>query len=211
MISPEKSRDGPSREWTAEKLAHYSIEGKHVFVELVRPSRSVDFHAGAKDTAQEIVAALGELAGAVRQEGLKEVLAASAGTGAAGQKKGQMLYEFTAQGEDEVSVVAGDEVVILDDSKSDEWWMVRRVKTGKQGVVPSSYVEITGTFPNEVINGLNAARSTVEANRQEEERLTREARKEGQETRWRSRAWSCIARATQQPWWRHTTHFNAWQ
>ncbi|KAK5145982.1 hypothetical protein LTR04_001161, partial [Oleoguttula sp. CCFEE 6159] len=58
MIAPEKSRDGPQREWSAEKLTHYSIEGKHVFMELVRPSKSADFHAGAKDTAKEIVSAL---------------------------------------------------------------------------------------------------------------------------------------------------------
>ena len=48
MIAPEKSRDGPQQEWSAEKLTHYSIEGKHVFMELVRPSKSADFHAGAK-------------------------------------------------------------------------------------------------------------------------------------------------------------------
>lgn len=180
MISPEKTKDGPSKEWTAEKLAHYSIEGKHVFVELVRPSKSIDFHAGAKDTAQEIVAALGELAGAVRQEGLREVLAASAGSGAGGMKKGQMLYEFMAQGDDEVTVAAGDEVIVLDDSKSEEWWMVRRMKNGKEGVVPSSYVEITGTILNgpETITGLNAARSTVEQNRLEEQRLAKEAARE---------------------------------
>ncbi|KAK3704342.1 cytoskeletal protein binding protein [Vermiconidia calcicola] len=175
MISPEKARDGPSKEWTAEKLTHYSIEGKHVFIELVRPSRSVDFHAGAKDTAQEIVAALGELAGASRAEGLKEVLAASAGSGAGGLKKGNMVYEFLAQSEDEVSVSAGDEVIVLDDTKSEEWWMVRRLENGREGVVPASYVEITGIVPRSHDSGLQAARSTVEANRAEEERLVKEA------------------------------------
>ena len=179
MISPEKARDGVQQEWTAEKLTHYSIEGKHVFIELLRPSKSVDFHAGAKDTAQEIVAQLGELAGAVRQEGLREVLAASAGTGAGGLKKGVMLYEFMAQGEDEVTVAIGDEVIVMDDVKSDEWWQVKRMKNGKEGVVPSSYVEITGTIKSgpDSITGLNAARSTVEQNRMEEERLAKEAAK----------------------------------
>ncbi|KAK4560829.1 cytoskeletal protein binding protein [Recurvomyces mirabilis] len=182
MISPEKSRDGPSQEWSAEKLTHYSIEGKHVFVELVRPSKSVDFHAGAKDTAQEIVAQLGDLAGAVRQEGLREVLAASSGTAGSGQKKGKMLYEFMAQGEDEVTVAVDDEVIVLDDRASEEWWKVRRMKNGKEGVVPSSYVEITGTLsgPNDSISGLNAARSTVDQNRAEEERLARQAAKDSQ-------------------------------
>ncbi|RDW81747.1 cytoskeletal protein-binding protein SLA1 [Aspergillus mulundensis] len=141
FISPED--DGDVQEWTAEKLTHYSIEGKHVFIDLVRPSKSVDFHAGAKDTAREIVSALGEISGAFRAEGLREVIAAGAGGGGA-QKKGNILYDFMAQGDDEVTVGVGDEVIILDDTKSEEWWMVRRIKNGKEGVVPSSYVEVSG-------------------------------------------------------------------
>ncbi|KUI66375.1 Actin cytoskeleton-regulatory complex protein sla1 [Cytospora mali] len=174
LIAPEHAQDGPSHEWTAEKMTHYSREGKHVFIELVKPSKSVDFHAGAKDTAEEIVAALGELAGAVRAEGLREVI--MAGTGRE-FKKGKMLYDFMAQGEDEVTVADGDEVIILDDSKSEDWWQIRRVKTGKEGVVPSSYVEILGTTPAlpETMTGINAGRSTVAQNRLEEERLTKEA------------------------------------
>jgi hypothetical protein len=154
---------------------NYSIEGKHVFLELVRPSKSVDFHAGAKDTAQEIVGALGELAGAVRAEGLREVIMAGTGQG---QKKGQVLYDFMAQGDDEVTVAVGDEVIVIDDTKSEEWWQVRRLKNGKEGVVPSSYVEITGTIsvPSSTA-GINAGRSTVEQNRLEEERLAKESLK----------------------------------
>lgn len=174
LIAPEHAQDGPSLEWTGDRMTHYSREGKHVFIELVRPSKSVDFHAGAKDTAEEIVAALGELAGAIRAEGLREVI--MAGTGRE-QKKGKMLYDFMAQGEDEVTVADGDEVIVLDDTKSEDWWQVRRVKNGKEGVVPSSYVEITGTAPAQPasMTGVNAGRSTVAQNRLEEERLTKEA------------------------------------
>lgn len=175
MIAPERSRDGPQQEWTAEKLSHYSIEGKHVFMELVRPSKSVDFHAGAKDTAKEIVAALGEIAGASRAGGLREVLEA-AGSGGGGQRRGQVLYDFMAQGDDEVTIAVGDEVIVIDDSKSDDWWMVRRLRNGKEGVVPSSYIEITGTIaPAPTRAGINAGKSTVEQNRLEEERLAKEA------------------------------------
>ena len=173
MIAPEKSRDGPQQEWTAEKLTHYSIEGKHVFMELVRPSKSIDFHAGAKDTAQEIVAGLGEIAGAARAEGLREILEISE----SGQKRGQILYDFMAQGDDEVTVAVDDEVILLDDKRSEEWWMVRRVKNGKEGVVPSSYVEITKTAPTAGTGMLNPARSIVEQNRLEEEKLAKEAAK----------------------------------
>lgn len=176
MIAPEKSKDGPQQEWTAEKLTHYSIEGKHVFMELVRPSKSLDFHAGAKETAHEIVSALGDIAGAVRAEGLREVIAAGTGS-RGGQKRGQILYDFMAQGDDEVTVALGDEVLVIDDTKSEEWWMVRRLKTGKEGVVPGSYVEIIGIVPATApsTSGLNAARSTVEQNRLEEERLAKES------------------------------------
>ena len=174
MIAPEKSRDGPQQEWTAEKLTHYSIEGKHVFMELVRPSKSIDFHAGTKDTAQEITAALGDIAGASRGEGLREVIEAA--SGGPGRKKGKILYDFMAQGDDEVTVAADDEVVVIDDTKSEEWWMVKRMKNGKEGVVPSSYVEITGFVPPpRSSSGLNAAKSIVEQNRLEEERLAKEA------------------------------------
>ena len=172
MIAPEKSRDGPQQEWTAEKLTHYSIEGKHVFMELVRPSKSIDFHAGNKDTATAIVSCLGEIAGAARAEGLREILEISEG----GQKKGRMLYEFMAQQDDEVSVDLDDEVIILDDTKSSEWWVVRSVKNGKEGVVPSSYVEPTGKVsPKASASGLNAGKSMKEQNRLEEERMAKEA------------------------------------
>lgn len=174
-ITPAKSRDGAQQEWTAEKLTHYSIEGKHVFMELIRPSRSIDFHAGAKDTAREIVAGLGEIAGAARAGGLREVIAAT--TGHSRTKKGHMLYEFMAQGDDEVTVAVGDEIIVLDDTKSEEWWMVRRLRNGKEGVVPSSYVEITGVIPppSSSYLGANAGKSVVEQNRLEEERITRHA------------------------------------
>jgi actin cytoskeleton-regulatory complex protein SLA1 len=176
-IAPEKTRDGPQQEWTADKMTHYSIEGKHVFIELVKPSKSVDFHAGAKDTAQEIVFSLGEMSGAVKAEGLREVWSAASGQE---KKKGQVLYDFMAQGQDEVTVAVGDEVIILDDSKSDEWWQVKRIKNGKEGAVPSSYVEITGTIAvPDSQKGVNAGRSTVEQNRLEEQRLAKEALKAG--------------------------------
>jgi hypothetical protein len=59
------------------------------------------------------------------------------------QSKGQILYDFISQGDDEVTVSIGDRVLIIDDYSSDEWWSVRLLKNGQEGVVPSSYVQIT--------------------------------------------------------------------
>ncbi|KAG6014093.1 hypothetical protein E4U43_006933 [Claviceps pusilla] len=181
LIAPDYAEDESPQEWTADKMTHYSREGKHVFMELVRPSKSIDFHAGAKDTAEEIVVALAELSGAVRAQGLREVILAGSQQR---QRKGQVLYDFMAQGDDEVTVAAGDEVLIIDDSKSEEWWQVTRLKNGKEGVVPSSYIEITGTVLSSSTSNIHKsdlARGTVEKNRVEEIRLTKDAIKASKE------------------------------
>ena len=182
MMAPEKSRDGPQQEWTADKLEYYSQEGKHVFMTLKQPSKDVDLHCGAKDTASEICSALGELSGAAKGAGLREVLAAGSRSSNV-QKKGVMLFDFMAQGDDEVTVGLGDEILVLDDSASDEWWKVRRLKNGKEGVVPANYVEITESVPMSppaatlARSGTNAGRSIVDQNRLEEEQLTRQVAK----------------------------------
>ncbi|KAI5299295.1 hypothetical protein KEM56_003353, partial [Ascosphaera pollenicola] len=173
LISTRKD-DDKMEQWSVDKLSNYSIEGKHVFLDLVRPSKSIDFHAGAKDTAQEIVSLLGEIAGRYRAEGLREVIEAGKG---GGKKRGQILYDFDAQGDDEVSVCVGDEVIILDDQKSDDWWMVRRLKNGREGVVPSSYIEITGIGSTLTGGPSGTGMSLAEQSRLEEERLAREALK----------------------------------
>lgn len=162
-IAPAKVGDGPQQEWAASKMTHHSIEGKHVFLELVKPSRSIDIHAGAKDTAKEINTSLIEMSGLARAEGLKEAWAAASGLEE--KKKGQVLYDFMAQGEDEVTVASDDEVIILDDTKSEEWWQVRRLKNGKEGVVPSSYIEVIGTIA--VSSRRNDGLPAVEQNRPE--------------------------------------------
>ncbi|TQS36410.1 hypothetical protein Golomagni_03142 [Golovinomyces magnicellulatus] len=175
LIAPEKSRDGREQRWTAEKMTHYSIEGKHVFLELVQPKKSVDFHAGAKDTAQEIVSALREIAGAIKAKGLREYIMADSGRS---QKKGRILYDFTAQEENDVTFKAGDEVIIICDTKNEEWWNIRRLKDGSEGVVPSSYVEAIEETSVMLKNG-NMGRSIVEQNRLEEEKLAKESVRAG--------------------------------
>jgi hypothetical protein len=141
ILLPDKSTR-PKEEWTVDNVVGYNHEGKHVFLDIKHPNRSLDLHAGSTQNAEEIVAALGELRGARKAAGLEEVMRA-AKQGAEAAKNGDIgtvLYDFVSQGEDEVSVTAGDEVVIID-ATNDEWWLVRRQVNGAEGVLPSSYVE----------------------------------------------------------------------
>ena len=138
MYSPEKSNAAP-QQWSISDLINYNSEKKHVFLEFQNPVVSLDLHAGSKEVADEIVSALGEVAGANRAAGLREVYVAAS---SAGQLMGKVLYDFEAQGDDEVSAKEGDNIFIIDNIKSEEWWMVKTA-SGKQGVIPSSYVELS--------------------------------------------------------------------
>ncbi|KAK9373055.1 uncharacterized protein V1513DRAFT_450529 [Lipomyces chichibuensis] len=138
LFSPERATASP-QQWSITNLISYNSEKKHVFLEFEHPSVSMDLHAGTKETASEIIFAIGELVGAKKATGLREVIEASV---PGGQKYGKALYDFDAQGDDEVTIREGDDVFILDDEKSDEWWMIRHSLSGKEGVVPSSYIEV---------------------------------------------------------------------
>ncbi|KAK9466417.1 hypothetical protein V1512DRAFT_263569 [Lipomyces arxii] len=138
LFSPESASSSP-QQWSITNLVNYNSEKKHVFLEFEHPSMSLDLHTGSKDNSAEIISAIGELVGAKRATGLREVIEASV---PGGQKFGKVLYDFDAQGDDEVTVREGDDVFILDDKKSDEWWMIRHSLTGREGVVPSNYIEV---------------------------------------------------------------------
>ncbi|OTA85787.1 hypothetical protein M434DRAFT_400110 [Hypoxylon sp. CO27-5] len=62
------------------------------------------------------------------------------------EKKGKMLYSFEANGEGEVTVPEGREVVILEPDDGSGWVKVRAGY--KEGIVPASYLEI---FPEPIV------------------------------------------------------------
>lgn len=141
-----RSASSLDNNWRIRDMVEYNHEKKHVFMEFKNPTASIELHAGSKDVAEAIVAVLGDLKGAEQAKGLKEVARASlTKTSATNRRVGYLLYDFKAQGHDELSVKEGDEVHVIDLSKSEEWWMCERTSDKKQGVVPSSYIEIVGT------------------------------------------------------------------
>ncbi|CAG8778427.1 8830_t:CDS:2, partial [Cetraspora pellucida] len=82
---------------------------------------------------------------------------------------GIALYDFDAQGDDEISIREGDKVWVVDDVSSNEWWRCR--KGDEEGMVPSSYINI----PNE---DDNADQDAVEERREESERKRKELEKQ---------------------------------
>lgn len=147
-FSPDSVNGGTPHQWKDKDLLSFSSEKKHVFMEFRNPLYSLEIHTGSKDVAAEILSVLGELKGAVSSKGLREVQAAasskpSKSSSSSNKKTGKILYDFEAQGDDELTVVEGDTVYILNDKKSKDWWMVQHVKNGQIGVVPAQFVQPT--------------------------------------------------------------------
>lgn len=149
--SPKKLRLKSSsssidNQWRIKDLIDFSHEKKHVFLEFKNPKTSIELHAGSKDVAEAIMSIVGDLKGAESARGLKEVARAShASTGENNRKMGRLMFDFEAQGDDELMSREGDEVYIINETKSKDWWMCENIDSGRQGVIPSSYIEIIGT------------------------------------------------------------------
>ncbi|ABN65767.2 SH3 domain protein involved in assembly of cortical actin cytoskeleton [Scheffersomyces stipitis CBS 6054] len=135
-----------NNQWRIKDLIDFSHEKKHVFLEFKNPKTSIELHAGSKDVAEAIMSIVGDLKGAESARGLKEVARAShASTGENNRKMGRLMFDFEAQGDDELMSREGDEVYIINETKSKDWWMCENIDSGRQGVIPSSYIEIIGT------------------------------------------------------------------
>ena len=70
---------------------------------------------------------------------------------ASGEEHGIALYDFEAQGDDELSVAENEKLVIVE-RENDDWWKVRN-EAGQEGVVPASYVEATAEDASGAVNG----------------------------------------------------------
>jgi hypothetical protein len=51
------------------------------------------------------------------------------------------LYDYEAQTDDELSIRENDSLEVIDKSEPG-WALVRNVKTGKEGSVPETYIEV---------------------------------------------------------------------
>ncbi|KAI9509448.1 hypothetical protein F5148DRAFT_1187422 [Russula earlei] len=250
----------PVRKWQINDIISAEIDkSKHVLIEAGGPAAaSLHFHAGSKDTAEEILAKLEasrSLATKVAEtdrrsepepEPQPEPEPAPALAPASIQrtlpppytpsKKGVhfseaspaiipprpasppdqaqqeeivgleavALYDFQAQGDDELTVTEGDALWIIEQD-GDEWWKCRNLE-GNEGVVPASYIEASlGRLPPRIVEpeedevGGEAEReakerAAAERAEQEAKKKVRE-RKEKQEQEQRAMAAAMAAEA----------------
>ncbi|ODV85243.1 hypothetical protein CANARDRAFT_28517 [[Candida] arabinofermentans NRRL YB-2248] len=138
FITPEGSSS--ARQWSITDLTSYNSEKKHLFLDFKHPSASYELHTGSKDSSEAIVSILADLKGMASMGALKDVKEASIPPTI--KKHGKILYDFEAASPDELTCYEGDTVLIINDKKSKEWWMVESLETGEQGVIPSNYIKV---------------------------------------------------------------------
>lgn len=85
---------------------------------------------------------------------------------------GVAMYDFEAQGDDELTVTENEHLIILE-KENDDWWKVRN-DAGQEGVVPASYVEATDASAAAGASSGATAAAALAAQQEEEERLRRE-------------------------------------
>lgn len=132
------------------------------------------------------------------------------GHSSSGGESAIALYDFDAQGDDELSVKENEELTVVE-KENEDWWKVRN-SSGQEGVVPASYVEMTETTPATsssiptppppppVVNGAasaaakaKAAKEAEEARRRDEEEEAARAEAEAEEEADRQAAEAAIA------------------
>lgn len=157
----------PVKQYSITELAQVSQpSSKNLELTFSNLPQPLVFHCGSSDVAAAILAKL-ESSKAAAGEALEMVEAAThavsdeedeaqmaepkavrwaepepraAPAANGGGESAKVLYDFDAQGEDELTVKENDVITVMD-KENDEWWLVRNSR-GQEGVVPAQYVEI---------------------------------------------------------------------
>lgn len=82
-----------------------------------------------------------------------------------------VLYDFTAEGPEEISTKEEDQVLVVDYVSSDEWWSIE-YQDGRSGIVPATYVQFQEDYEADLAREEEQRRKQQE---QEAEKQRREA------------------------------------
>lgn len=189
-------------------MTNYNIDKKHVTMDFGEPRpTSFDFHCGGKEQAEEVYEKIKDSKAIEEQQALtrQSTTSISASKTAlpkeirASKPTAVALYEFNAQGEDELSVQEGQVVTILDDSDA-EWWQCSF--EGVQGVVPAQYLEIVApgqaSEQDHLVGSSMSAADHTPGQELDEDALTREKLKAERERKRRAETEREARRRTQE-------------
>lgn len=142
----ENSPGGRPEEWSLNKLVSFDLEKKHLFLELVSPSISLELHTGNSAVGRAIYDRLCEVKGA-SSKSLSQIKSASTVSPQRKQelrekKTAKVVVDFVAESSDELTITPGEKVYVINDTNSRDWTLVEKVdQPGKRGLVPSQFIQ----------------------------------------------------------------------
>lgn len=89
-------------------------------------------------------------------------------------KPATALYDFDAQGDDELTVQEGERLYVLDDTSDDDWWKCSRMSNGEEGVVPATYIDTDEGQPSGNPEAADAAMTAAAADEAKRRRVQEE-------------------------------------
>ena len=143
----ENSPGGRPEEWSLNKLVSFDLEKKHLFLELVSPSISLELHTGNSSVGRSIYDKLSEVKGAYSSKSLDQIKNASTVSPQRKQqirdrKTAKVVVDFIAESNDELTIRPGEKVYIINDTNSKDWTLVEKVdEPGKKGLVPRQFIQ----------------------------------------------------------------------
>ncbi|KAJ3394462.1 cytoskeletal protein binding protein [Entophlyctis sp. JEL0112] len=118
--------------WDFKQVSKFSEKkGKKVIIEFGSDVREFE---GEKENLDKLYKRLEEVS----------TLAPSSSQAPAG-KPALALYDYDATNDEELTIREMDELLVLD-SSDDDWWNVRLIRGGREGLVPKLYVEVNLLF-----------------------------------------------------------------
>ncbi|KAG9035109.1 hypothetical protein FS837_002030 [Tulasnella sp. UAMH 9824] len=114
-------------------------ENNHVKLQFSESLFDFGFTAGSRDEAEAIVRKAIRSKELVRTAPKKFLLYPPPSSSREGSFV-VALYDFVAYGDDELTLIGGEKITVVDKEESDDWWMCRN-SYGKEGRVPVSYLK----------------------------------------------------------------------
>ncbi|KAI8073889.1 hypothetical protein BC940DRAFT_289441 [Gongronella butleri] len=168
----ETDKASPVQQYAILDVAKYLMDGKVLHIEIDQGRVVLDLQASSKSEAKAIINKISESRQAAQRAGthvnasspammtpttpISSMSAPSpaiaqppmpaaspaANANANAARWAISLYDFEAQGGDEVAVQENEQVLVTDADRDDGWWHVETTD-GRAGIVPSAYIQFT--------------------------------------------------------------------
>ncbi|KAI7850276.1 hypothetical protein BDC45DRAFT_609014 [Circinella umbellata] len=193
----ETDKASPVRQFSISDVAHSTFDNKTIHVEISDATRTtLDFQASSKSEAKSIVSKIEESKSLANNSSSASSSAAPISSTippappapsvselepepqepepVCEPRWAVALYDFNAEGAEEISVKEQDQVLAVDYVSSEDWWTIE-YQDGRSGIVPATYVQFQEDYEADLERDNELQRQQEEQELQRQQRETEAA------------------------------------